>query len=38
MPLKRSLMIWLSNKIGRLLRERIFQRIEALLSVNGSSR
>jgi hypothetical protein len=36
--LKLSLVIWISNKFGRLLRKRITQRIEELSSVNGSSR
>jgi hypothetical protein len=38
MPLKRSLMIWISNKFGRSLRKKIFQKIEALSNVNESSR
>jgi hypothetical protein len=38
MPLKRSFVIWISNKFGRSLRKRIFQKIEELLNVNGSSR
>jgi hypothetical protein len=38
MPLKRSFVIWISNKFGRSFRNRIFQRIEELSSVNGSSR
>jgi hypothetical protein len=38
MPLKRSFVTWISNKFGRLLRKRIFQRIEEPSSVNVSSR
>jgi hypothetical protein len=38
MPLKRSLVIWISNKFGRSLRNRIFQRIEKQSNLNGSSR
>jgi hypothetical protein len=38
MPLKRSLMIWISNKFGRSLRKRILQKIQELSNVNGSSR
>jgi hypothetical protein len=37
-PLKRSFVIRISNKFGRSLRNRIFQRIKELSSVNGSSR
>jgi hypothetical protein len=36
--IKRSLMIWISNKSGRSLRKRIFQKKEELSNVNGSSR
>jgi hypothetical protein len=38
MPLKRSFVTWISNKFGRSLGKRIFQKIEELLNVNGSSR
>jgi hypothetical protein len=38
MPLKRSFGIWKSNKFGRSLRKRIFQRMEESSNVNGSSR
>jgi hypothetical protein len=38
MPLKWSFVIWISNKFGRSLRKRIFQRIEEPPNVNGSSR
>jgi hypothetical protein len=38
MPLKRSFVIWISNKFGRSLRKRIFQKIKELSNVNGSSR
>jgi hypothetical protein len=37
-PLKRSFVIWISNKFERSLRKKIFQRIEEPSSVNGSSR
>jgi hypothetical protein len=36
MQLKRSL--WISNKFGRSLRKKIFQKIEELSNVNASSR
>jgi hypothetical protein len=35
--IKRSFVKWISNKFGRSLRKRIFQRIEELSNVNGSS-
>jgi hypothetical protein len=38
MPLKRSFVTWVSNKFGRSLRKRIFQKIEKPSNVNGSSR
>jgi hypothetical protein len=38
MPLKRSFVTWISNKFGRSLRKKIFQRIEEPSSVNGSSK
>jgi hypothetical protein len=38
MLMKRSFVIWISNKLGKSLRKRIFQRIEVLSSVNGSTR
>jgi hypothetical protein len=36
--IKRSFVIWISNKFGRSLRKKIFQKIEELSTVNGSSR
>jgi hypothetical protein len=36
--IKRSFAIWMSNKFGRSLRNRVFQRIEEQSNVNGSSR
>jgi hypothetical protein len=38
MPLKRNFVTWISNKFERSLGKRIFQKIEELLNVNGSSR
>jgi hypothetical protein len=38
MPLKRSFVTWISNKFGRSLRKKIFQKVEELLNVNGSLR
>jgi hypothetical protein len=38
MPLKRSFVIWISNKLGKSLRKRIFQRVEELSNVNVSFR
>jgi hypothetical protein len=36
--IKRNFVIWISNKFGRSLRKRIFQRIEEPSNVNGTSR
>jgi hypothetical protein len=38
MSLKRSFVTWINNKFGRSLTDKIFQRIEEILNVNGSSR
>jgi hypothetical protein len=37
-PLKRSFVIWISSNFERLLRKRIFQRIEEPSNVNSSSK
>jgi hypothetical protein len=36
--IKRNFVIWMSNKFGRLLRKKMFQRIEEPSNVNESSR
>jgi hypothetical protein len=36
--IKRSFVIWISNKFGRSIRKRIFQKIEEPSNLNESSR